>query len=212
MSFIIRSAQCLRAEQLRLACVEAAFAHGWQSRTFTSAAAGGDAPRTFSTVRTRLRTFLFCRRAAAGPSPSNFHAESAPLQAATTGPVSEPIYAAVVLERLPVVRSPAPEWEADYMAWSEQRKLQRGFYKEYPTQVSSVRGSQSLARHNIRVCRARRYQEGACSHVSTHMNAGGAGVASRPRSRSFHSWPPQGKKSSRKDDDAVRGPALMAAA
>ncbi|GBF96696.1 hypothetical protein Rsub_09329 [Raphidocelis subcapitata] len=48
------------------------------------------------------------------------------------------IYAAVVVERLPVVRSPAPEWEAEYQAWAEQRRLSRGFYKEYPASAKKV--------------------------------------------------------------------------
>ncbi|KAI8465695.1 MAG: hypothetical protein J3K34DRAFT_525166 [Monoraphidium minutum] len=59
--------------------------------------------------------------------------------AAAGGGAGGPIYAAVVLERLPVARGPPPEWEADYMAWAEARRLARGFYKEYPAQAKKQR-------------------------------------------------------------------------
>jgi ADP-ribose pyrophosphatase YjhB (NUDIX family) len=50
------------------------------------------------------------------------------------------VYAAVVLERLPIVRPPPPEWEAEYYAWAEARRLQSNFYKEYPAKAQKSGG------------------------------------------------------------------------
>lgn len=40
--------------------------------------------------------------------------------------------------RSQVVAPEAPEWEADYKAWAEQRRLARGYYKQYPATVRSI--------------------------------------------------------------------------
>jgi hypothetical protein len=34
-----------------------------------------------------------------------------------------------------VVRGEPPEWEVEYNAWAEQRRLQQGYYKQYPAPV-----------------------------------------------------------------------------
>ena len=42
------------------------------------------------------------------------------------------VFAAVVLERLPLVQSPPPEWEAEYKEWATELAIKRGKFKEYP--------------------------------------------------------------------------------
>uniref|UniRef100_A0A383V7P6 Large ribosomal subunit protein mL46 N-terminal domain-containing protein n=1 Tax=Tetradesmus obliquus TaxID=3088 RepID=A0A383V7P6_TETOB len=42
------------------------------------------------------------------------------------------IFAACVLERLPVVKSPPPAWEAEYKAWTQLRQMNEQLIKQYP--------------------------------------------------------------------------------
>lgn len=41
---------------------------------------------------------------------------------------------------LQVIKSPLPEWEAEYHAWAQQLKLERNYYKEYPALVRGCPG------------------------------------------------------------------------
>lgn len=53
----------------------------------------------------------------------------------TLEPTNSPFSAEFCIQTQ-VVRQPPPEWEAEYQAWAEQRRLQQGFYKQYPAVVS----------------------------------------------------------------------------
>lgn len=117
------AASLLRPSHQGLAWLQALVADGWSGGK--DLISGVQRPQSFSTERTseRAATQLQKHDRTTGTS------ETASQQR---------IYAAVVLERLPVVRSPPPEWEAEYKAWAEQQRLQRGFYKQYPETAKKV--------------------------------------------------------------------------
>jgi len=45
---------------------------------------------------------------------------------------AQEIYGACVLERLPIVQQPAPDWEAEYKDWARQRREGLDLFKKYP--------------------------------------------------------------------------------
>ncbi|GLI69204.1 hypothetical protein VaNZ11_013777 [Volvox africanus] len=67
------------------------------------------------------------------------YSESSAQEAIATS-VDIPIYAACVLQRLPILRPAVPPHHAQQLIWSRQRGLETGEYKDYPESATKGRG------------------------------------------------------------------------